>query len=68
MTCTRPQAENQKSLLTRGRRPHMTQSGHLMHPRNLRACAMGAMVPSETFDEKIEKDAHLRQATTPGQI
>src|SRR5664279_1724576 len=28
MTCTRPQAESQKNPLTRGRRPHMTQSGH----------------------------------------
>jgi hypothetical protein len=27
MTCTRPQAESQKDPLTRGRRPHMTQSG-----------------------------------------
>ncbi|MEA2969261.1 MAG: hypothetical protein QOE78_2522, partial [Alphaproteobacteria bacterium] len=26
MTCTRPQAESQKNPLTRGRRPHMTQS------------------------------------------
>ena len=27
MTCTRPQAESQKNPLTRGRRPHMTQTG-----------------------------------------
>ena len=57
-----------KNPLTRGCRPHMTHNGHLMHTGKLKHVLWAPWCRAEAFDEKIKKDAHLRQAMTPGQI
>ena len=45
MTCTRPQAESQKDPLTRGRRPHMTPSGHRSGRKSRSAAGPRCAIP-----------------------